>query len=307
LTELLDILWHDIVPIFIGIGLGFAFGRRFKPDVQVLSRLTFYIFSPCLVFISLVRSTLDSGELVQVAAFTVVAAIVMGLLGWLAARLFRLDARAAAGVILVCMFVNGGNYGLGVNQRAFGDEGLARAVIFFTTSTLLVYTLGVTIAAGGDGAGLRGAIRRVFEVPPVYAVIGAFVVRALSIDMTQPALEPIQAGIEMGARAAIPAMLAILGIQLAQTPVAQHVRPALAASGLRLIVAPVVAWVAAGAIGLTGVARQVSIVEASMPAAVINIILATEYRAAPDLVTGAVLISTLLSPITLTLIISLLK
>lgn len=44
-----------------------------------------------------------------------------------------------------------------------------------------------------------------------------------------------------------------------------------------------------------------------MPAAVINTLLATEFNAEPKLVTGTVVISTLLSPITLTIIIALLQ
>ncbi|HEY4688050.1 MAG TPA: AEC family transporter [Anaerolineae bacterium] len=307
MNELLAILAHDILPIFIVIGLGFAFGRRFKPDVQVLSRLTFFVFSPCLAFRLLVTSNLAGSEIGQIALFTVSVALIMGGLGWITARALRLDARAAASLVLVSMFVNGGNYGLGVNQRAFGDDGLARAIIYFVTSTVMVYTIGTSIAAGSDGAGWRGAARRVLSVPPVYAVIAALLVRAWAIDLTQPALEPILAGIGIAANAAIPAMLAILGMQLALTTVGNHLRPALAASGLRLIVSPFVAWGAASLIGLTGVARQASIVEASMPAAVINIILATEYGAAPGLATSAVTLSTLLSPITLTVILSLLK
>jgi len=307
LSDLLSILADDILPIFVVIGLGVAFGLRFKPDVQVLARLTFYIFSPALVFSSLVSSSLKSDELVQIAVFTIGTVAVMGVLGWLVARVLRLDPQTLAGFVLVCMFVNGGNYGLGVNQRAFGDEGLARAVIYFTTSTILVYTLGVSIAAGNDGSGWRGAVRRVFQVPPIYAVIAAFLVRALAINPAHPALEPWLAGIEIAGRAAIPTMLVILGMQLAQTSLADNLQPALAASGLRLVVAPAIAWIVAGLIGLSGVARQASITEASMPAAVINIILATEYRAAPAVVTGAVLLSTLISPITLAVIISLLK
>jgi hypothetical protein len=310
LNDLFDILFHDILPIFVGIGLGFAFGRRFKPDAQILSRIAFYIFSPCLVFTSLVRSTVASGELLQIAAFTVVVALVMGGLGWFAARLLHLDARAAAGLVLVCMFVNGGNYGLGVNQRAFGDEGLARAVIYFITSTLMVYTIGVAVAVSGgngNGAGARHTIMQVFKVPPAYAAIIAILVRSLAIDMSQPVLEPILAGVEIIGRAAIPAMLTILGIQLAQTTVAEHIQPALVASGLRLLAAPVIAWGAAALLGLSGLARQTSILEASMPAAVINTILATEYGSSPMLVTSTVVISTLLSPFTLAFIISLLK
>ena len=63
----------------------------------------------------------------------------------------------------------------------------------------------------------------------------------------------------------------------------------------------------AGLIGLSGSARQAAILEASMPAAVINTLLATEFNAEPKLVTGTVVISTLLSPITLTIIIALLQ
>jgi predicted permease len=259
------------------------------------------------VFSSLVHSNLAGEEIARIAAFTVVVTAMMGLLGWLSARAFRLDARATAGMILVCMFVNSGNYGLGVNQRVFGDQGLARATIYFTTSTLLVYSLGVAVAAGSNGGGVRATIRHVFEVPPMYAAVAALLVRALSIDVTQPALEPVMAGIDIASRAAIPAMLVILGMQLARTVLTEHAGPVLTASGISLIAAPIVAWIVAALIGLTGVARQTSIIEASMPAAVINIILATEYRAAPELVTSSVLLSTVLSPITLTLILSLLK
>jgi hypothetical protein len=307
LSRLLDILAHDIVPVFVVIGLGYVFARRARPDVQTLSRVAFYIFSPSLVFISLVSSELAGDEIGRIAAFTVVASLIMGGLGWGIARLFRLSPGASIALILSCMFVNAGNYGLGVNQQAFGDEGLARATVFFTTSAVLVYTLGVSIAAGQGSNGWRGTVRRIFEVPPVYAVIAALAVRALNIDVTQPALEPLWSGLEIAGRAMIPCMLIVLGVQLAQTELANHLRPALAASGLRLLGAPVVAWGLAGLMGLTGVARQASIVEASMPAAVNIVILATEFKTAPGLVTSTVVLSTVLSPFTLAVIIALLK
>jgi len=307
LSGLIGILGHDIVPIFIVVGLGYLFARRFQPDVKSLSRLTFYVFSQCLVFSLLVRPTLGGPEIGQIALFTVVVMLITGSLGWLAARGLRLERHATAGLILVCMFVNGGNFGLAVNERAFGEPGLARAAVYFVTSTLMVYTLGVAIAAGGGGSGWRVAARRVFQVPPVYAALAAVLVRLAGIDLTQPLLEPIAAGIELAGRASIPLLLIILGMQLADTAIGEHVRPALAASAVRLVASPLVAAGVALAIGLTGVARQASIVEASMPAAVINIILATEFGAAPALVTSGVVMSTLLSPITLTVVLSQLK
>jgi hypothetical protein len=78
-------------------------------------------------------------------------------------------------------------------------------------------------------------------------------------------------------------------------------------SGLSLLVAPLVAFGLAGLIGLNGAARQAAILEASMPAAVINTLIATEFDAEPKLVTGTVVLSTVLSPITLTIVIALLQ
>ena len=54
-------------------------------------------------------------------------------------------------------------------------------------------------------------------------------------------------------------------------------------------------------------ARQAVVLEASMPAAVVNTLIATEFDAEPQLVTSTVVLSTLISPITLSLVISLLK
>jgi predicted permease len=225
----------------------------------------------------------------------------------LIARLLRFDAPATRGLLLVVMFVNGGNYGLGVVERAFGEAALSRAIVYFTTSTLLVYTVGVAIAAGGDGRGLRGVARNVFGVPPVYAALAALLLRGIGVDPARSALEPLAAGIDVLAGASIPCMLIILGIQLSRTSVASDLRTALIASAARLVLGALVALGAASVLGLSGAAQQAAIVEASMPSAVITIILATEYHAAPALVTSTVLLSTLLSPLTLIPILSLLK
>ena len=53
-------------------------------------------------------------------------------------------------------------------------------------------------------------------------------------------------------------------------------------------------------LGLEGTARQAGILQASMPSAVLCIILATEYDLEPELVTSVVFFTTLLSPLTLT-------
>jgi hypothetical protein len=95
-------------------------------------------------------------------------------------------------------------------------------------------------------------------------------------------------------------MLVVLGMQL-QRSGRLHPQAGLApAVFFRMIVGPIVAIVAAAAIGLAGAARQAGIVEASVPTAVLTTVFAETYDLDTEFVTQAVLASTLLSPLTLT-------
>jgi len=60
----------------------------------------------------------------------------------------------------------------------------------------------------------------------------------------------------------------------------------------------------AQALGLTGPALQASLVQASMPAAVVTTVIALEYDLEPSFVTSVVIVTTALSPFTLTLLIA---
>lgn len=302
MSTLLEILTHDILPIFIVMGLGFVFARKTNPDLKTASRFTFYILSPALVFTSLTETQVTSGEIAQIGAFGVANTIIMGVLAWLMARLLHLTSRQTAGFLLASMFVNAGNYGLGVNRLAFGAEAEARAVIYFVVNSILVYTVGVLIATGFAG-GWRGVIKQLISLPHVYAILVVFAVRTFGWQVPQP----IADGIGLPARAAIPMMLLLLGAQSATASVGEYWKPALAGTGLRLIVAPLIAFSLAGVFALNGPARQAGILEASMPAAVINTIVAAEYESEPKLVTGTVVLSTLISPLTLTVLIAMLR
>ena len=302
MSTLLDILVQDILPIFVVIGLGYAFARRARPELRTASRLTFYILSPCLVFVSLIESNINGAEIVQIAAFVVAMTIVMGLLALVTARLLHFGPRSTAGFLLAVMFVNAGNYGLGVTRLAFGTEAEARAVIYFVASSVLVYTLGVLIATGFAG-GWRGTLKQLLSLPHVYALFAVFIIRAANWQVPQP----IMAGLTFPAQAAIPMMLVLLGMQLANASIGESWKAASIGSLLRLVVGPIVAVVLAIPFALSGPARQAGILEASMPVAVINTIIAHEYEAEPQLVTSTVVISTLISPITLSIVIALLK
>jgi predicted permease len=101
-------------------------------------------------------------------------------------------------------------------------------------------------------------------------------------------------------------MLVLLGLQLSAVrfhadawPPGRLAVVGLAAA-LQLVVAPLTALTLAWALGLSGLTWQSAVLEASMPAAVVTTVLATQYDLDVELMTGAVVVSTLLSPLTLT-------
>jgi predicted permease len=75
-------------------------------------------------------------------------------------------------------------------------------------------------------------------------------------------------------------------------------------NSMRLIGGPILALGLSVAFGLTGAARQAGVAEAAVPTAIMMTVLATEYNIEPSFVTTAVFTSTLLSPLTLTPLLS---
>jgi len=80
-----------------------------------------------------------------------------------------------------------------------------------------------------------------------------------------------------------------------------------AASLLSLVATPLAAFGVAHLLGLQGPALQAGVLQASMPTAVVTTILALEFDVAPGFVTSVVCVTTLLSPITLTVLIAYLQ
>jgi predicted permease len=302
LSLLLSIFVSDLLPVFCVAAVGFLLARRFDANVVTLSRVSFYALSPCLVFTTLVRSRIGGDQFGRMALFCLLVTIAIGLIARVAAVPLRLDRRMTSAFLLVVMFSNGGNYGMPVVLFAFGAEALSHAAVYFVTGAVLLYTLGVFLAAAGRRS-IRHAALGVLRVPAVYGVLAAGLV--LGTEMTVPT--PIMRPVQLLNDAALPIMMLVLGMQLERAMMPPRFAPVVVAVTLSLLVTPMVAFGVASGLHLTGPAWPAAMIQASMPAAVVTTILALEYDIAPAFVTSVVFASTLLSPLTLTVLIACLK
>jgi malate permease and related proteins len=301
LSELLRLFAENILPVIVVAGLGFLLRRVLRLDPRPVTAVTFYLFWPALAFSLLYNTDIEVEGILLMVAFSATVVLSMAAIGFLLARTLRLEAGLASAFILSVGFMNAGNFGLPVTQFAFGQEGLAWATVYFLTMSLLTNSLGAYVAAVGRQPA-RTAILGLLRVPAVYAIPAALLVRAVGWELPVPILRPVN----LLAGATIPTMLVLLGMHTADIRLAGRRSLIALAAGARLALSPLLALGVAGLFGLAGVARQAGVLEAGMPTAVLASILANRYDSEPEFVAGAVLLSTLLSPITLTVLLAVL-
>ena len=298
---MLSVFLNVVLPIFIVAAAGAFLQRVRKLSIGPLSPVTLYLLSPALIFQAMVQADVPAGVSGRVLLAAFLFTVANGGAAFVVSLALRQSRALQAGFLLVTMFPNAANMALPIALLAFGDDGLAIAVIVFVYQALIGWSLGVFIAARSSSQGMA-PFASVLKVPAVYAVGAALIVRAAGWDLPTPVAEPVR----LLAGAAIPMMLLVLGFQLSQGIDLRWWRGIAAALVLRLVVSAGVAYGVTQVAGLEGIAQKTVILVSSMPSAVFTTLLATEFRAEPRFVTSTVILSTLLSLGTLTVLITLL-
>lgn len=308
------------MPIIAIAAAGYALGRLKDVDAGPLNTITVYVLVPALVFHSIATTPLGGGTLawlaVAVTAFTLAMIGIAESVGRLAG-----DTEPLLGaVVLTSSFGNAGNYGIPLSDFAFGSIGRSTAVLYIVVQSVLMYTVGVYIAARGRGDDPLRGVKRVFSIPLVYAVLAAFLAQWLGI--LPPTESSAMETLGMVGNASIPVMLLLLGIQLAGTDFGAAVGSVVRANVLKMVVAPAIA-VGAAVLALSLFARlgvegpettvaRVFVLECATPAAVTPLILVGEFSGDGAIdpeayVSTVVFTSTLASIPILTVLIALLR
>jgi predicted permease len=291
-----------VLPVALVAIAGGLVGSWRKVALAPVSTLVFYLFSPALVFHSLATTKLSAGASLRIVGVMVATYVAMYIVSTIWSVLVRHEPSMRAGFALAATTPNVGNMGLPVAALAFGAAGFDVAVMNFVAGAILANSGGIAIASMAGGSKME-ALRAPFRYPSVYAALAGFLVNALHVPMPVT----IDAPVSTLANAAVPVMLVVLGLQLRHAVGLDHLRDAIAVNAVRLLVAPVVAWFVASALGLDGVTRGTLVVLSAMPTAVIATIVATEFGAQPVFVTRAVVTSTLVAMLSLTVLITLVR
>lgn len=279
-------LFAIIAPVFICAAIGYGWARRGMPfNNEFTTSLTSNIAFPCLIVATLARLEIDSDAFSQMALaglITVTATVVV------AAATLKLAGYSQPVYLPSLVFGNTGNIGLPLCLFAFGEEGMALAIVFFTVFLVIQFTFGIWVSAG------HGSIAILLRTPLVWAAVIGISLQLLDIHLPTW----IDNTIGLIGDLAIPLMLLTLGVSLAKLKVASMGR-SIALSVGRLAIGLAVGLAVAELLGMEGAARGILILESTMPVAVLNYLFAARYDRSPEEVAGLVLVSTAISFITL--------
>lgn len=297
----LSVAYNVVSPIAIIITLAALASRLLKIEPRTVSTLIMYVFSPMLVLNSMTNTELAPGDLLDILGLALLLVALMSFVGFGVARLLKLDRRTESAFVMTVVLLNAGNYGIPLNEFAFGVPGADRAMVYYISTALVGNTYGVFLASRGT-ASFRDSIMNVFKLPVIYCLaIG------LVLNFTGTALPvPLERSSYLLGSAAVPAMLTLLGMQLGRASLKGKIAPVLASAGLRLLIGPLVALGLTVALGISGLTRDVLLIESAMPTAVIASVLAIQFDADGDFVAAAILFSTIASVVTLSVLLALL-
>jgi len=297
----IQILVSVILPIFIIIGIGWVLDRAFRLDLPTLSKLNFYVFVPALMLMLLLRAQLSAALLLQVSLFTVVHMALLFLIAWAAFRHPRL--RASRTVMTLGVLLNNcGNYGIPLVMLAFtADQGVAVAALAFIIMIQNFFTFTAGIWMMERQARSSGSLLvNMAKIPVIYVIILALVMRWQGWSLPQPIAVPM----DHLANGLIAIALLTLGVQLSRARLSKALLPVTLVTGMRLLLAPLLAAALVPLFHFNGPVGAVMIVAAGFPVAVNLTILAAEYRQGEELTSQSIFFSTLLSGVTLTLILA---
>lgn len=295
---------HDVLLGFttiaavIAVGYGIAAVRLLDEHAQtVLTRLSFFVASPCLLFVVMSETDVAgflSRNLVATAAGVALAAIPYILVATLVQR--RRADETAIGA-MCSAYCNAGNLGLPVAAYVLGDAALIAPMLLLQLGVLQPITL-MVLDAGREGVrrtrteAFWRAARLPFTNPLTVATLLGLVVSLTGLRVPALVMEPV--GLVGGL--AVPGVLIAYGISLRLGPLPGRGVP-VAELGfvtlLKLVVQPLGAYAAGRLLGVDDVALLALTVTAALPSAQNIFVHATRFGRAELLARDAIFVTTI--------------
>jgi hypothetical protein len=272
-------LFGIIFPVFAIVAVGYLYSRWRQPDMTAANHINMMVLLPALIFHVLSGKDFQLAEYGWLALGGIAVVLGSGLLALLAAKMARLSVKT---FVPPMMFTNSGNIGLPLAVFAFGEAALPAAVVLFLVENGLHFTLGTWLMDH------RAPLHKVLLQPIVAATLIGIAFSLFRWDVPTPVRETVN----LLGQASIPLLLFALGTRLTRIDFSEW-RIGVLGAILCPLTGVVMVLLVRPFLELTSLQTSLLLVFGALPPAVLNYLVAEQYRKEPGKVASIVLIGNL--------------
>ena len=133
LPPLIQVFLNTITPIFLLVAIGYFVGPRLEVQSRSLTKIAYFVFVPSFIFNTISNATVPGSLFLLILGFTLVLQLSMVAIAGLTGVLLRRPKETVAAFIMVAVFPNVGNFGLGIVEFHLGTEAVLLAAVYFLT------------------------------------------------------------------------------------------------------------------------------------------------------------------------------
>jgi predicted permease len=307
----IDAVTTVALPMFALVGSGYAAHRlRLLEDVSIrgLNGFVYYFSLPALLFVRVAETSITTVlDWRYVVAWLGAGLAVFGVT-MLVSRLAFGYGLAVLGLrALTATFGNIGYMGFPLVLTAFGRDATLPAVLVFVSDVIVIVSLGIAVIEAGVGR----AGRRWLVAKTIARGLGRnpVIVASAAGGLLSVAGIPIPAGVkafgELLGGAALPCALFALGASLVGRLVTAHLAPVAVLVVAKLALHPLLVWLLTVHVFAVDPGWvRVAVIEAALPTAATVFVFAERYDLHVEQTSSAVLLSTLVSVMTVSLLLA---
>lgn len=302
---------NTVLPVFALVLCGYLAGRsRFMSEeaVKGLTTFVFYLAIPALLFRTMAKGGPPAGfDFSIVAAYFTGLAINFALAWFFSRRAFSASSDEAAIMGMGSIFSNTVLLGLPLIYGAFGEEGLLALtlIVAFHSPTIMPLVSLIVELGRGTASSLWQKLKLIFFAIFKNPVIVAMLAGELYGISGLPLPGPVDRFAELLSGAAAPCALFALGASLVGYRLGGDLKQCAALVGFKLVIHPIItALLVFFVFDLQPVWAAVAIVTASLPVGVNVFIMAEHYEIYKARAASAILISTGLSIVSVSILLA---
>ncbi len=289
--DLLSRIFSILFPIVGIVLVGFFYGLRHNPEMQVANRINMDIFVPALILGAMLGRGFEPQQYLGLATGAALMLLVCGLGALLVARWLGVEWRT---FVPPMMFNNSANIGIPLSILTWGEAALPAAIVLYTVSNVLQFSIGTHMLDS------QAKLTNLWRIPTLAAVAIGITAAALGIVVW----EPLVTSLQLLGNVAVPLLLFSLGVRMRHVRFNDLKAPLIGAT-LRPLFGMALAWSLAQMLELNARDSAMLLVFGTLPPAVMNFLFAERYNQSPERVAAIVLIGNLAAIVTLPLALSL--